>query len=507
MDKGKSVVAAGHALTASAAAEILADGGNAFDAAIAGLCMAFVAEAVFASPGGGGFLMARRAGSDAVKLFDFFVETPLKRRPENEVEFFPIHADFGPATQEFHIGLGASATPGMAQGLFAMHEALGRIPMKRLVEPAVRAARAGFPLTSFQAYLFTVIAPILKASEGVRKIFAPGGKLLEAGETFRNDGLAETLEWLAEDGARLFVDGDVGQAIAAQSRDLGGHLTAEDLKRYGVALRDPLLWRYRRATVALNPPPAASGALIAFGLGFLEALAETGQDIDALALHAAMTATNEARVKHGEGLAAKLDGGALANEMRAAANHPKAYRGTTHISVIDADGNAAAVSLSNGEGNGFVVGPFGFMLNNMLGEEDLASGRLDAWREGVRLSSMMAPTIIMEADGTVTALGTGGSNRIRTAILQVAVNLLAQRMNLEEAVAAPRLHVERDGTTSFEPGLAEEAEAAFRALGEKAHAWPAQNLFFGGVHAARWHPKKGAEGAGDPRRQGVAQVV
>ena len=238
--------------------------------------MAFVAEAVFASPGGGGFLMARRAGSDAVKLFDFFVETPLKRRPENEVEFFPIHADFGPATQEFHIGLGASATPGVAQGLFAMHEALGRIPMKRLVEPAVRAARAGFPLTSFQAYLFTVIAPILKASEGVRRIFAPGGKLLEAGETFRNEGLAETLEWLAEDGARLFVDGDVGQAIVAQSRDLGGHLTAEDLKRYGVALRDPLLWRYRRATVALNPPPAASGALIAFGLGFLEALGRDG---------------------------------------------------------------------------------------------------------------------------------------------------------------------------------------------------------------------------------------
>jgi gamma-glutamyltranspeptidase/glutathione hydrolase len=506
MNKGKNVVAAGHALTASAASEILTDGGNAFDAVIAGLCMAFVAEAVFASPGGGGFLMARQAGSDAVKLFDFFVETPLKRRPAN-VEFFPIHADFGPATQEFHIGLGASATPGIAQGLFAMHEALGRIPMKRLVEPAVRAARAGFPLTSFQAYLFTVIAPILNASEGVRKIFAPGGKLLEAGKTFRNEGLAETLEWLAEDGARLFVDGDVGQAIVAQSRDLGGHLTAEDLKSYGVALRDPLLWRHRRATVALNPPPAASGALIAFGLGFLEALAETGQDIDALALHAAMTATNEARVKHGEGLAAKLDGGALANEMRAAANHPKAYRGTTHISVIDADGNAAAVSLSNGEGNGFIVGQHGFMLNNMLGEEDLSSGSLDAWHEGVRLSSMMAPTIIMEADGTVTALGTGGSNRIRTAILQVAVNLLAQRMNLEEAVGAPRLHVERDGTTSFEPGLSEEAEDAFRALGEKAHAWPAQNLFFGGVHAACWHPKKGADAAADPRRQGVAQVV
>ncbi|MGH6735560.1 MAG: gamma-glutamyltransferase family protein [Methyloceanibacter sp.] len=506
MKTGKSVVAAGHELTAAAAAEILEDGGNSFDAALAAVCMAFVAEAVFCSPGGGGFLMARRDGSDQVKLFDFFVETPLKRCPASEVSFFPIHADFGPAKQEFHIGLGSSATPGVVPGLFAMHEALGRLPMKRLVEPAVRAARQGFPLTTFQAYLFTVIAPILTASEGVSRIFAPGGKLMVAGETFRNEGFAETLEWIAEDGARLFVDGDVGQAIVAQSRDLGGHLTTDDLRRYRVVLRDPLVWPHAGATVALNPPPAASGALIAFGLAYLEA-AGNGSAVDALALHAAMTATNEARGKHGEGLAERLSGGVLFEEMRAAWRNPAAYRGTTHISVIDADGNAAAVSLSNGEGDGFIVGDFGFMLNNMLGEEDLASGGLDAWREGMRLSSMMAPTVILQSDGTVTALGTGGSNRIRTAILQVAVNLLDHGMSLEDAVMAPRLHVERDGTTSFEPELSEEAVTAFNALGEKAHAWPAQNLFFGGVHAARRHGDGGVEGAGDPRRQGVARVI
>ena len=505
MSKGHSVVAAGHALTADAAAEILADGGNAFDAAIAGVCMAFVAEAVFASPGGGGFLMARQAGRGTVKLFDFFVETPLKRRKTDEVSFFPIEANFGPATQEFHIGLGSSATPGMAQGLFAMHEALGRLPMKRLVEPAVEAARKGFPLTAFQAYLFTVIAPILQESEGTRAIFAPDGKLLEAGDTFRNEGLAETLSWLAEDGARLFIDGDVGRTIAAQSRDRGGHLTIEDLTRYRVELREPLLWRHGKATVALNPPPSAGGALIAFGLAYLEALAASGETIDVCALHAAMTATNEARARHGEGLAERLAGGMLAEEIRKAARQSQAYRGTTHISVIDKDGNAAAVSLSNGEGNGFIVGEHGFMLNNMLGEEDLCEH--DSWREGVRLSSMMAPTIIMEPDGTVTALGTGGSNRIRTAILQVTVNLLAHGMRVEDAVTAPRIHVERDGTTSFEPGLPEDMETALRALGESACPWPAQNLFFGGVHTACWHEKRGVEGAGDPRRQGTARTV
>ena len=507
MKNGQSVVAAGHELTVSAAAEILQDGGNAFDAALACVFMTFVAEAVFASPGGGGFLMARRAGSDNCALFDFFVETPRKRRAEKEVEFFPIHADFGPAKQEFHIGLGSSATPGVVPGLFAIHEALCRLPMKRLVEPAARAARAGFPLSEFQAYLFTVIAPILTASEGVAHIFAPGGKPMQAGETFRNEELAETLFWLAEDGTRLFLDGDVGKAIVAQSLSLGGHLTHDDLKHYRVALREPLYWTHASASVALNPPPAASGALIAYGLAYLEALADEGRARDALALRRAMEATNEARATHGEGLAERLAGGVLAKELREARRHPAAYRGTTHISVIDADGNAAAVSLSNGEGNGTIVGKFGFMLNNMLGEEDLAADGLHAWREGTRLSSMMAPTIILESDGTVTALGTGGSNRIRTAILQVVVNLLDRGMGLADAVEAPRLHVEKCGTVSFEPGLPEAAQAEFLALGEKAHAWPQANLFFGGVHAARRNPKGAVEGAGDPRRQGVALVV
>jgi gamma-glutamyltranspeptidase / glutathione hydrolase len=506
MSKMRGVVAAGHELTVAAAAEILEDGGNAFDAALAGAFMSFVAEPVFTSPGGGGFLMARRAGRAEAALFDFFVETPLKRRAEG-VAFYPIQADFGPATQEFHIGLGSSATPGMIPGLFAVHEALGSLPVKRLVEPAVRAARAGFPLTAFQAYLFTVIAPILNASPGAQRIFAPGGKLMTDGETFRNEGLGECLEWAAEDGARLFADGDVGRAIATESASGGGHLTPDDLKAYRVVLREPLDWRHRGALVALNPPPAASGALIAFGLAYLEAISEPGSPIDECALRQAMEASNEARAAYGNELAERLAAGPLLRDLREAQSHPAAYRGTTHVSVIDAQGNAAAISMSNGEGNGFIVGNFGFMLNNMLGEEDLASGNLESWRPGTRLSSMMAPTLILEPDGTITALGTGGSNRIRSAILQIAANLLDRGMSLEEAVEAPRVHVERDGTVSFEPGLPEEASSAFRALGDKSHAWPDRNLFFGGVHAARRRSDGGLEGVGDPRRGGRSRVV
>jgi gamma-glutamyltranspeptidase/glutathione hydrolase len=505
MAKTKGVVAAGHELTAKAAAEILEDGGNAFDACVAGLVMTFVAEAVFASPGGGGFLMGRRAGSGKISLFDFFAETPKRKRPERDIDFFPIHADFGPVKQEFHIGLGSSGTPGIVPGLFAMHQEFCRLPMRRLAEPAIRAAKQGFPLSDFQAYLFTVIAPILTASEGVAKIFAPGGKLMQAGATFRNEGLAECLEWLAEDGARLFVDGDVGEAIVNQAQEQGGYLTRDDLTSYRIERRDPILWRHHGATVALNPPPAASGALIAFGLAFIETLRERGGNIDDLTLMEAMEATNAARNAHGDKLADILEAGGLKAAMQHASRHPKSHRGTTHVSVIDADGNAASASVSNGEGNGHIVGRFGFMLNNMLGEEDLAPEGLGDWRKSVRLSSMMAPTIMLGPDGSVTALGSGGSNRIRTAILQVAVNLLDFGMSLEQAVEAPRLHVEKSGAVSFEPGLGR-AEQILEVRPDTG-IWPEQNLFFGGVNAARRLANGGFEGAGDPRRRGHAIVL
>ncbi|MEM7193172.1 MAG: gamma-glutamyltransferase, partial [Pseudomonadota bacterium] len=386
------------------------------------------------------------------------------------------------------------------------HEAYGRLPMKRLVEPAARAARRGFQLTGFQAYLFTVIAPILQESAGARAIFAPKGELLKEGETFCNEGLGETLEWFAEDGARLFTEGDIGQAIAAQSRDLGGHLTRDDLMGYQVHLRDPLNWRFGGASVALNPPPSAGGALIAYGLTHLEAHQALGRDIDATALMEAMIATTRVREAHGAELGLKLAAGFLAQEIAASVAAPSTYRGTTHISVIDGAGNAAALSLSNGEGNGYVVGNHGFMLNNMLGEEDVVGAAPGEWQAATRMSSMMAPTIILEEDGTVTALGSGGSNRIRTAILQVALNVIAHGMDVEQALAAPRLHVERGGALSFEPGFSDEDQAAFRAHDENAKAWPEQNLFFGGVHVARWHERRGASGAGDPRRAGSAIV-
>ena len=214
MKQPKGVVAAGHKVTCEAAAEVLHEGGNAFDAAIAAMATASVPEFVFSSLGGGGFLMARPASSSKAICYDFFAQTPGVKRREDEIEFYAIDADFGPATQEFHIGAGAAAVPGMVQGLYSIHEDLGSVPMTRLFEPAILAARDGVTITDLHAYLYTIVAPILTASESSRQYFSPRGKLLCAGDVYRNAEIADTLDCLAREGPRLFTEGEVAQAIA-----------------------------------------------------------------------------------------------------------------------------------------------------------------------------------------------------------------------------------------------------------------------------------------------------
>ena len=508
------VVAAGDRQTAEAAADILRDGGNAFDAALAALAAACIAEPILCSLGGGGFLLARTASGQA-SLFDFFTQTPKRKRPESEVDFRPILADFGPATQEFHIGLGAVATPGMVKGMFAVHDALGSLPMARILEPAVELARRGAVLSEMQAYVIDVVSPIVTADPMSRTLFespSGSGKLIAAGDRFTWPALADLLESLGREGERLFYEGEIASEIVAACRDHGGHLTADDLAGYRVERRRPLDRRFAGARILTNPPPSAGGLLIAFALDLLsEAALESKEAFGAdhmRLLSRAMRLTNRVRRESGlsddpEAAEDVLGDPTLLARYRAEiAPAPAAHRGTTQVSILDRAGNAASLTVSNGEGCGVMSAPLaGMMLNNMLGEEDVNPRGFHNWPEDARLSSMMAPTVVIDAAGGLTALGSGGSNRIRSAILQVLINLLSFRMPLADAVTAPRLHME-ESFLNLESGLGGAARAA--ALEEcTAHKlWPGRNLFFGGVHAAT-----SGQGAGDPRRGGVAVSV
>ena len=231
MQTNAGVVAAGHPVTAQAAATILEAGGNAFDAAVAALLASCVAEQVLASLAGGGFLLALPAGGEPV-VYDFFAHTPRRRRPEPELDFYPILADFGSAQQEFHIGLGSVATPGTVRGLFRIHRELCRLPMAQIATPALRAAREGIRLNGFQHYISSIVAPILHTTPEALALHQsadhPEG-LAAVGELVRQPGMADSLDNLLTEGEDLFYRGEMGQALVRACREGGGHLSMADL--------------------------------------------------------------------------------------------------------------------------------------------------------------------------------------------------------------------------------------------------------------------------------------
>lgn len=515
--RSQGVVAAGHPETGRAAAAVLGEGGNAVDAALAGMCAAMVVEPVLASLGGGGFLVARPAdgrGAGRTVVYDFFCQTPRRRRPAGERDLRCVAADFGPARQDFHVGLGTAATPGVVGGLFEAHRELGSTPIRRIVEPAIALARNGVALNAVQADILRIARAIVESSAAVRALFESRerpGELIGQGEIHRLPELADALEILAIEGPDLFYRGEMGHRLAADCTSAGGLLSMDDLAAYTVERRRPLDLDVFGACVQLNPPPALGGILVGLGLLLWSALGldgPFGSPAHLARLARVMTATAEARPEIAVGIRAGKDASDLLDptaisRMAAAAAGPRAPRGTTQISVIDAAGGAASLSISNGEGCGYVLPGTGIILNNMLGEQDRVSGDADGvWPTDTRMASMMTPALVLEADGGVVALGSGGSNRIRSAMLQALLNLLYFRMPLAEAVAAPRLHVE-NAKGSVEPGFEEGALTALAAEVDELERWPSQSMFFGGVHAARGGPA-GCEGAGDERRGGAA---
>ena len=481
--QARGAVAAGHKLTAETAADILTAGGNAFDATIAAAWMACVCEPVLASPGGGGFAMVQPGGGTA-RLYDFFAQTPLNKI--SDPEYFEVHADFGEAKQAFHIGTGASATPGFVPGLFALHNNLATLPMADLIAPAAHAARNGVAVTRFQHFLSTVVAPILLASEKSRALFAPGGSLIAAGETFTNGGLAGLFDVFAASGLSVYEQSLRLDMTAEQQR--GGHLKADDFAAYQTIERQPLQIRIGTLDIALNPAPSAGGVLIAHTLSAMD-------ELTPLELARALDRTDRERRRCAGDL----------NTLMADLG-PASYRGTTHISVVGASGDACAMTLSNGEGNGHIVADHGFMLNNMLGEEDVNPAGATGWPANCRLSSIMCPTIVKNSDGKLIALGSGGSNRIRSAIATVLCALANHPDRITASAGAPRMHIEAghlDMEGQFDPQVLNALMSAF----PDHRVWPEPNLFFGGCHIAARRGEGTFTGAGDDRRGGVCLTV
>ena len=480
----RGAIATGNPHTTEAARLVLEAGGNAVDAAIAACLASFIAEPLLASAGGAGILCTSIPGNEPV-VVDFFPAMPgLGRKTHpNEREFRAVDIDFGRATQTFHVGRASAAAPMALSGLALASKRLGRMPLREVCAPAIQLAQLGASLTAESAGVFSLLWPINRLDDATTAAYSDTSNPPVSGFRKAMPGHAELLTAFSEEGAcpRYFQEGILTN-FGPQS---GGSLTPEDLAC------EPRLVAPRRAELSghtLLLSPRLGGRLLALIAQTLAASAPQQREAELLRIASACRAGSRAK------------------------GDERALGSTTHISVVDGNGGAASVTLTNGEGCGYLVPGTDVQLNNFCGEEDLHPGGFFVHPPGTPLPSMIAPTIAHgpSSDGTkgqVLALGSGGANRIRSVVAQALYRVVSLGEPLESAILAPRVHAEEDAAWFEALGVdTDTARALLAQEFPRIFDFPERAFFFGGVHAAR---KNGEDfdAFADPRRGGKAVLL
>ena len=446
-------VAAGHPATAEAGAEILAAGGSAADAAVAACLASCVAETLMTGLLGGGFAIYYDARSGVARNLDFFVAVPSGAGAPLEELAVP----FGEELVHYAIGASSCGVPGVPAGLDALWRAHGRLPWASLVEPALRLARDGTRFSEAHALCLEMLEPVMTMREGAG-IYRRDGSLLPAGAMLRQPELEVPLERLRDEGAASLSSGSLADDLLGLMAERGGRITRDDLASYVPEWSEPV-----------DIPFVGTRFLTRSGLsGVTETLAGlrlySGEAERALALLDALAA-------------------------------PVPDGHTTNFCIADDEGSVCVLTTSLGLGSGDFLHQM--HLNSMLGETDLVRGELVP---GTRMSSMMAPSIALDDDGPVLAIGAAGGTRLRTALVGAAAGILWEQLEPQAAIDRPRFHPVGN-VVNAEPGVDESALAALEGRALLVRRWPLRHHYFGGVSAL------GRQGAGaDPRRSGAVRV-
>jgi gamma-glutamyltranspeptidase/glutathione hydrolase len=443
----RGAIAAGHPLSAETGGRVLREGGNAVDALLASAFASFVTEGPLTGPAGGGIVLLHEPGGETT-LLDCFFAVPAERLGE----MHEVLIDFEDAgTQTFHVGEGSVAVPGLLAGLEEVHRRFGTRPWAELVEPALELARRGsIACDEPRAFLHRILEGILLREEPGRRVYGDRAHVATA-------DLCPTLERIRDVGASAVVE------LLPELED--------DLTAYEVASVQPLETTVLGRRVLAPPAPSRGGAIVVEILERLAAFEIPTLDDEARAIRLAYGAS-------GAGL----------------------MSGTTHVSVVDAGGTAAALSSTLGSGSGVFRG--GAQMNNMLGELDVIGHAPRA--AGTRLPTMLSPTLVLEDGSPRVILGSAGSVRLAGAIAQVAWRVVAESLPVDVAIAAPRMHVDGE-TLHLEGGWGGDTESLEDPW--EIVRWAGLNLYFGGVQAVELRPDGALAAAGDPRRGGAGVVV
>ena len=492
-------IACGHPLTAEAAQNILNDGGNAFDAAIAAFLVSFIAEAPMASAGCGGLAITCAAGRKK-RVYDFFCQTPSKKIPVDKMHFYPITVDFGELHEEYHIGMASMAIPGAMAGVFTIHEQLGTLPMNVLIEQAIHHAKNGVKMTPIYKYIFDLLTYTYGLTQRGKEIFFnENDEIKKVGEVIRMEGMADFLDHISKEGSRGFYEGEIAQSIVSDSDEKGGMLTLEDFKNYKVNVLEPLQFHLRGYDVYTIPFPSLGGALMNIYLDEVDHRSVLKSLFHARAGAAMLCDSYD---KQPDQILSHLE---RINPGASMSYHQGIKKGgTSHISVVDGENNAIALSFTLGEGSGYFIKNTDMQMNNMLGEMALLPNGFHSWDENRRLMSMMCPSVVFDENGLRFVLGSGGASRIPYAIGQVIDNGLRMGMSISEATNAPRMHAEHS-VLNIEKSEIWGAQLPSKLNDYVLNIWENPSMFYGGVHGIEISTS-GLEACGDFRRDGIAIV-
>ena len=499
----KAMVVAQEALATDVGVEVLRKGGNAVDAAVAVAFALAVTHPFAGNLGGGGFLLLR-TGDGRATFIDF-----RERAPEKSTRDMYLDSS-GKPTRDSLVGWRASGVPGTVRGLELAHKKYGSKPWAQLLRPAIRLARSGFPVSHALSTQLRgeMTSRLLGAFPESKRIFLKDGAFYEPDEVLKQLDLARTLERIAKGGAREFYEGETARRLADEMSKNGGLVTLADLKAYQAVERKPLTGKYKGYDIVTAPPPSSGGIGILQMMGMLEGSGYEKSGAGSAATYHYLAETMRRYFADRSEYMGDPDfykvpvGGLLRREYiehwRDSINRERATPSetikpgtpareesseTTHFNVIDAQGNAVALTytLNGGYGNGVTVPGLGFLLNNEMDDFaakpgsanlfGLIQGEANAIQPGKRPLSSMTPTMVLKDGKPYLLVGAPGGSRIITAVMQVILNVIDFKMNPQDAVDFPRIHHQwMPDRFEFESGVSPDTLELLRAKGHKIEA-------------------------------------
>jgi gamma-glutamyltranspeptidase/glutathione hydrolase len=525
------VVAAAHPLAAQAGVEILKQGGNAFDAAIATSFMLNVVEPNTSGMGGGGFALIYVAKEKKTYMIDYREMAPAKARPD----MYKLDASGKVLNDASVTGYYSSGVPGQLRGMEMLHQKFATMKWENLIQPAITQSAAGLPVTkNLNGIVMDELGRLDKYSPSMdwfKKVYFKNGLPVQNGDVVMNSELTESLKKVAKGGADVFYKGEIADKIDSfYAKKAGGWITKQDLASYQAKMRDPVAANYRGYTLVTCPPPSSGGLTLANILNVMEGFGVKEMGRDSVDFHHTFIETQKvAYADRGRYMADSdfinvpmkgLTDKFYADYRRQLIDPEKANPGqqpgdpskyesgsTTSFSIIDKEGNMITVTqtINFFFGSGVVVDGTGIIMNDEM--DDFVTNNpkhANAPAPGKRPLSSMTPTIVLKDGNPFMTLGSPGGPRIITTVAQIIMNIVDFNMDLQTAITDARMFSPNAPVVQLEKPIAEAVVKGLEARGHKINLRPELSLFFGGAQGVMILPDGSLHGAGDSRRLGKA---